>query len=68
MADFLCVRIIGVLLSNTKHLLTSRRDRCRRLLRHCIDKTQRANMRLRIARAMNDLLHVHGDVLVGSVH
>jgi hypothetical protein len=36
MADFQYVRIIGVLLSNTKHLLTLRRSAHATLLLNCI--------------------------------
>jgi len=68
MADFLCVRIIGVLLSNTKHLLTSQCDRCRSMLRHCIDETTRAYTSVCIARDANLLSPAHDDAIDGSIH
>jgi len=68
MADFLCVRIIGVLLSNTKHLLTSQCDRCRPMLRHCIDAATRANTSVCITRGANLLSRMHDEVIDGSIH
>jgi hypothetical protein len=68
MADFLCVRIIGVLLSNTKHLLTLQCDRCRWLLRHCIESATRAKKSVHIARVVNLLLRTRVDTVVGSDH
>jgi len=68
MADFLCDRIIGVLVCNTKHLLTSRRARCRWLLRHCIDDATRANIRKRIARNATRPLLALDDGVGGSLH